>query len=114
MIYVMVDVLVVPFEEGGEIYYYEIDPRTGYPSCTGVNSDTVTAPNCTDADVLATAPIIVGEKFGDEGSGMVGEKPTSGLLLLGTGTHNYQQNTSHSHNGIGFRPLASCGLMFML
>ncbi|MDP7059951.1 MAG: FAD:protein FMN transferase [Candidatus Marinimicrobia bacterium] len=64
MIYVMVDVLVVPFEEGGEIYYYEIDPRTGYPSRTGVNSATVTAPNCTDADALATALIIMGEKEG--------------------------------------------------
>ena len=52
------------FEIDGEIYSHEIDPRTGYPSRTGVNSATVTAPNCTDADALATALIIMGEKEG--------------------------------------------------
>ena len=52
------------FEIDGKIYSHEIDPRTGYPSRTGVNSATVTAPNCTDADALATALIIMGEKEG--------------------------------------------------
>ena len=47
------------FEIDGEIYSHEIDPRTGYPSRTGVASATVTAPNCTDADALATALMVM-------------------------------------------------------
>ena len=57
------------FEIDGNIYSHEIDPRTGYPSRTGVASATVIAPNCTDADALATAlmlmPIADGLKLVD-------------------------------------------------
>ena len=47
------------FEIDGNIYSHEIDPRTGYPSRTGVASATVIAPNCTDADALATALMLM-------------------------------------------------------
>jgi len=47
------------FEMDGNIYSHEIDPRTGYPSRTGVASATVIAPNCTDADALATALMLM-------------------------------------------------------
>lgn len=52
------------FEVDGEIFSHEIDPRTGYPAETDVASATVTAANCTDADALATALIIMGEEKG--------------------------------------------------
>ena len=47
------------FEIDGEIYSHEIDPRTGYPSQSGIASATVTAPTCTDADALATAIMVM-------------------------------------------------------
>ena len=47
------------FEMDGNIYSHEIDPRTGYPSRTGVASATVIAPNCTDADAFATALMLM-------------------------------------------------------
>ena len=52
------------FEVDGELFSHEIDPRSGYPAKTKVASATITAPNCTDADALATALIIMGEKEG--------------------------------------------------
>ncbi|MCH7732998.1 MAG: FAD:protein FMN transferase [Candidatus Marinimicrobia bacterium] len=52
------------FEIDGEIFSHVIDPRTGYPAQTQVASATVTAPNCTDADALATALMVMGEKEG--------------------------------------------------
>ena len=47
------------FEIDGNIFSHEIDPRTGYPSRTGVASATVIAPKCTDADALATALMLM-------------------------------------------------------
>ncbi len=49
------------YEVDGIRYSHEIDPRTGYPAQTGIASATVTAPNCMDADALATAIIIMGQ-----------------------------------------------------
>ena len=48
------------YEIDNERYSHEIDPRSGYPAQTKIASATVTAPNCVDADALATALIILG------------------------------------------------------
>lgn len=52
------------FEYQGEYYSHAIDPRTGYPTQSEVASATVMAPTCMDADALATALMILGEKEG--------------------------------------------------
>lgn len=52
------------FEVDGEIFSHEIDPRTGYPARTAVASATVIASDCTDADALATALMVMGEQRG--------------------------------------------------
>lgn len=44
---------------GNRRYSHIIDPRTGYPVETGVVSATVLAPNCTFADGLATALMVM-------------------------------------------------------
>ena len=48
------------YEIDNERYSHEIDPRSGYPAQTNIASATVVAPNCVDADALATALIIMG------------------------------------------------------
>jgi thiamine biosynthesis lipoprotein len=45
---------------GGHAYSHIIDPRTGYPVTQGVVSTSVIAPNCTLADGLATAKMVMG------------------------------------------------------
>jgi thiamine biosynthesis lipoprotein len=56
------------FEYQGRTYSHILNPITGYPADSGVASVTVTAPNCTDADALATALMIL--------------DPTEGLELI--------------------------------
>ena len=48
------------FEYNGEIFSHMIDPITGYPTKNNVASVSVTAPNCTTADALATALMVIG------------------------------------------------------
>jgi thiamine biosynthesis lipoprotein len=45
---------------GGRAYSHIIDPRSGYPVNQGVVSTSVVAPNCTLADGLATALMVLG------------------------------------------------------
>ena len=50
----------------GRLYSHVIDPRTGWPVANGVVSATVLAPNCTLADGLATALMVMGPRSGLE------------------------------------------------
>ncbi len=94
------------FELDNEIYSHVIDPRTGYPSQTGVASATVTAPNCTDADALATALMVMDVSEGmklveslpeveaflivrDSANGFVSHQ-SSGMALKAAGDANYR------------------------
>jgi thiamine biosynthesis lipoprotein len=52
------------FEIGGVRYSHVIDPRSGYPVSNGVVSVSVTAANCTLADGLATAIMVMGVEKG--------------------------------------------------
>jgi thiamine biosynthesis lipoprotein len=51
-------------EIDGRTYSHIIDPRTGYPVKNGVVSTSVIAPNCTLADGLATALMVMGPQEG--------------------------------------------------
>ena len=48
----------------GVRYSHVIDPRTGYPVANGVVSASIIAPNCTFADGLATAVMVMGAEKG--------------------------------------------------
>jgi thiamine biosynthesis lipoprotein len=48
------------YEMNGKKYSHTIDPRTGYPVDHGLLSATVKTDNCTDADALATAFMVMG------------------------------------------------------
>ena len=51
-------------EKDGVVYSHIIDPRTGYPIQNGIASVTIIAPDCTMADGLATAIVVMGKKKG--------------------------------------------------
>lgn len=52
------------FESGGQRFSHIINPKTGYPVNNGVVSVSVTADNCTLADGLATALMVIGPEKG--------------------------------------------------
>ena len=52
------------FEAGGIRYSHVIDPRSGYPVSNGVASVSIVADNCTLADGLATAVMVMGADKG--------------------------------------------------
>jgi thiamine biosynthesis lipoprotein len=52
------------FEIDGQRYSHVIDPRTGYPVSNGVVSVSIIADNCTLADGLATAIMVMGAEKG--------------------------------------------------
>lgn len=52
------------FEVGGQNFSHILDPRTGRPVTNGVVSATVVAANCTVADGLATALMVMGPHKG--------------------------------------------------
>ena len=54
------------FEIDGIRYSHVIDPRTGFPVSNGVVSASIISGNCTMADGLATAVMVLGEKKGIE------------------------------------------------
>jgi thiamine biosynthesis lipoprotein len=54
------------FEIDGRRYSHVIDPRTGYPVSNGVVSVSIIADNCTLADGLATAVMVMGREKGIE------------------------------------------------
>jgi thiamine biosynthesis lipoprotein len=54
------------FEIDGVRYSHVIDPRSGYPVSNGVISVSIIADNCTLADSLATAVMVMGVKKGME------------------------------------------------
>jgi len=54
------------FEKDKAVYTHVLDPKTGYPVTNGVVSVSVIADNCTFADGLATAIMVMGHKKGLE------------------------------------------------
>ena len=56
-----------------------IDPRTGYPVSHTLESVTVTAPTCTEADALATALMVMGL---EDGQPFIEQRPATEALFI--------------------------------
>jgi thiamine biosynthesis lipoprotein len=76
------------FEVNGVRYSHVIDPRTGYPVSNGVVSASIISGNCTMADGLATAIMVMGVKKGlelidrlDGVEGLIVVKQNNGMLV---------------------------------
>ena len=70
------------FASGGVRYSHVLDPRTGRPVANGVVSASVLAPDCTLADGLATAVMVMGK---DAGLALLERLPdVEGLVVVGT------------------------------
>ena len=67
------------FEANGKTYSHVIDPRTGFPVQTGVVSVSVIAGNCTVADGLATALMVLGHQ---KGLDLVKKLPSAECLII--------------------------------
>lgn len=66
------------FEYEGERYHHIIDPRTGYPSHSGLASVTVVSPSSMHADALSTAIYILGK----DALSLCDEFPDTDALLV--------------------------------
>lgn len=87
------------FESGGVRYSHVLDPRTGRPVANGVVSVSVLAPDCTLADGLATAVMVMGK---DAGLALLERLPgVEGLVVVGT-AHGLLED--HATNGFRVEP----------
>jgi thiamine biosynthesis lipoprotein len=66
-------------EEDGRIYSHILDPRFGYAVLSDTASVTVVAPDCMDADAVATALFVMGP---DEGLTWVEDHPEAEAIFL--------------------------------
>ena len=84
----------------GVRYSHVIDPRTGYPVANGVVSASIIAPDCTFADGLATAVMVMGS---EEGMALINRlDAVEGLIVVagpdGTLTDHYSKGLGNNHN----------------
>jgi FAD:protein FMN transferase len=85
------------FESGGVRYSHVLDPRTGRPVANGVVSVSVLAPDCTLADGLATAVMVMGR---DAGLALLERLPgVEGFVVVQTSDGRLED-----HATSGFRP----------
>lgn len=88
------------FESGGRRYSHVLDPRTGRPVSNGVVSVSVLAPDCTLADGLATAVMVMGK---DEGLALLERLPgVEGLVVVGTAD---ERLLDHATSGFRSEPV---------
>ncbi|MEK6194558.1 MAG: FAD:protein FMN transferase, partial [Deltaproteobacteria bacterium] len=67
-------------EKDGVVYSHIIDPRTGYPIQNGIASVTIIAPDCTMADGLATAIVVMGM---EKGKALIEQLPgVEGMVIV--------------------------------
>ncbi|MWV44236.1 FAD:protein FMN transferase [Paenibacillus sp. HJL G12] len=87
------------FVENGVKYHHILDPRTGYPSHSGLKSVTIISDTATDADALSTAVFMMGL---DGGLKYIEEQPGVEAFFITEDNRIYQtsglENTIHFTN----------------
>ncbi len=80
------------FEQDGKTYSHIIDPRTGYPTVNHIVSASVVANNCTFADGLATALMVMDT---EEGIALVNQTPDTECLIIREQGDQLIEHASH-------------------
>ncbi|MFH2218558.1 MAG: FAD:protein FMN transferase [Pseudomonadota bacterium] len=88
------------FEVDGKRFSHILDPRTGYPVTNGVVSVSILSDNCTFADGLATAVMVMGHERGIELINRLDR--TEGLVVV-----QEKDGTLADHRSKGFIPNSS-------
>jgi thiamine biosynthesis lipoprotein len=85
-------------EEDGEIYSHILDPRSGRAVLSDTASVTVVAPNCMDADGMATALFVMGA---EEGLDWVEQQPDiEAMFLIRTPSGEISEKFSSGFQGV--------------
>ncbi len=74
------------FTEDGVIYHHILDPKSGYPSQSGLHAVSVLAERSVDADALSTCLFLLGEEKGK--SLIKGQKDSGALRAVLIGENN--------------------------
>ncbi len=85
------------FEANGKRYSHVMDPRSGYPVSNGVISVSIIAANCTLADGLATAIMVMGLTKGIALIDSIDQ--IEGLIIVQTGDGALQEHASKGFLG---------------
>ena len=83
------------FEHDGKRYHHIIDPRTGYPSESGIASVTVISPSSMQADALSTSIFILGK---DAISLCDNFPDTDALIIMENGSIVTTENFEEKYN----------------
>ncbi|MCP4078980.1 MAG: (Na+)-NQR maturation NqrM [Planctomycetaceae bacterium] len=108
------------FELNGKRYSHTIDPRTGYPVDHAVTATSVIAQDCTTADAMATAIMVLGRDGGIQLANKAGVKALilseTNNQLLATKTANFPSNEKESmiQEGGSFLKLVGIVSVFFL
>lgn len=89
------------FEQDGQHYSHEIDPRTGRPIANGLTSVTVAASQCAIADAYATALIVLGPERGVEVAEQLG---LAAYFVLRDVDGRHQDRMTTAFAALGGRP----------
>ncbi|MDG2469045.1 MAG: FAD:protein FMN transferase, partial [Pirellulaceae bacterium] len=109
------------FELNGKRYSHTIDPRTGYPVDHAVTATSVIANDCTTADAMATAIMVLGPDGGIQLANKAGVKAlilsNTNNQLLATKTANFPSNeleTALEEGGSFLRLVGIVSVFFLL
>jgi thiamine biosynthesis lipoprotein ApbE len=91
------------FEQDGRRYSHEIDPTTAAPIAHRLCSVTVVDDNCTRADALATALIVLGQ---ERGFALAERSGVAAQFIERVGPGRYTDRMTSAFAALGARPLA--------
>jgi thiamine biosynthesis lipoprotein len=91
------------FEEAGRRYSHEIDPATGAPIAHGLASVSVVAPDCSFADAMSTALIVLGA---ERGYALAAQQGVAAHFILRSPGGGFEARSTPAFAALGGHPAA--------